>query len=265
MSVDIAANATALFSLSEKIAVVTGAAVGIGRGIAIQLAELGATVAVTARDIGAAQRVVDQIAQIGGSARAFVLDVDDENSVVSAFAQIRTAFGGVDILVNNAGIFPAQSLLESSCAEWDAVQRTNTRGTLLCLREAGKLMRDGGRGGRIINISSMGALRSAVPGRTAYNASKAAVNRLTAEASLELAPYGIQVNAVMPGPTATEKLDRDSEQGATMYGRIARKVPLNRWGTPLDIAGAVAFFASPAASFVTGQALAVCGGAAHTM
>ncbi|MET0378816.1 MAG: SDR family NAD(P)-dependent oxidoreductase [Spongiibacteraceae bacterium] len=261
MSVDVSATLAKLFDLSGKTAVVTGATVGIGRGIALALGQLGVKVVVAARNAVAAESVVAEIAQAGGSALALPLQVDSEESVVALFKQARAALGRIDILVNNAGIFPPNTLLETTGDQWDEVQHSNTRGTFFCIREAGKIMRDDGHGGRIINISSIGGVRSAIGGRTAYNASKAAVNRLTEEAAIELAPHGILVNAVLPGPTATEKLDELDAQGSPLRAAIARKVPLARWGTPDDIAAAVIYLASPAAAFVTGQTLAVDGGA----
>ena len=252
---------TRLFGLAGKIIVVTGASMGIGRGIALRLAELGAHVVVTARKLPAALAVAQEIEERGGLATALALDVDDEDSVLAVFGEIGSRFGGVDVLVNNAGVFPETSLLETTAAAWEAIHRTNACGTFLCLREAAKLMKARGQGGRIVNISSNASIRSSVSGRFAYNASKAAVNRLTQEAALELAPHDILVNAVLPGPVATEKLDLLDAPHPELRDAIARKIPVGRWGTADDIAAAVIYFSSAASSFSTGQTLVVDGGA----
>jgi NAD(P)-dependent dehydrogenase (short-subunit alcohol dehydrogenase family) len=249
-----------LFGLEGKTAVVTGASAGIGREMARLLAEAGATVAVAARNEAAAHGVAAAIESAGGRAFGQRLDVDDEASVIAAMAQAGERLGRIDILVNNAGIFPAGAILSTSGADWDAIQRTNLRGTFLCLREAAKAMKAQGYG-RIINISSNASIRSSVPDRAAYNASKAAVNRLTADAALELAPYGILVNAVLPGPVATEKLEALDAAGSPLRDAVARRVPLGRWGTPEEITAAVIFLAGRGGDFVTGQTVVVDGGA----
>jgi NAD(P)-dependent dehydrogenase (short-subunit alcohol dehydrogenase family) len=250
-----------LFTLEGKVAIVTGASAGIGRAMAALLAQAGASVVVAARNAAAAEEVAAAIVAEGGRAIAVALDVADEASVVRCMAQAAERLGRIDILVNNAGVFPAGAILDTSGADWDAIFHTNLRGSFLCLREAAKAMRDGGQGGRIINISSNASIRSSVPDRAAYNASKAAVNRLTADAALELAPYRILVNAVLPGPVATEKLDAFDAAGSPLRASIAARVPLGRWGSPEEIAAAVIFLAARSGDFITGQTLVVDGGA----
>lgn len=250
-----------LFNLAGQKALVTGASAGIGRAIALNLARAGATVAVAARQLTAAQRVVDEICAEGGQAVAVSGSVDQEASVISMVAAASEQLGGIDILVNNAGIFPVTPILETSAALWDEIQQTNVRGTFLCLREVARTMQARGNGGCIINISSIGGVRSSVPARSCYDASKAAVNRFTAEAALELAPLGIRVNAVLPGPIATEKLEAMGEQGQQLRDKINQQIPLGRWGSPDEIASACIFLASKAGAFVTGQLYAVDGGA----
>jgi NAD(P)-dependent dehydrogenase (short-subunit alcohol dehydrogenase family) len=249
-----------LFGLAGRTAVVTGANTGIGRGIAHTLAAAGARVVVAARNTAAAETVVAEIEDSGGEAIALPVRIDDEASIVALFDAAQAALGRIDILVNNAGVFPETPLLETSGEAWDAIQHINTRGTFLCLREAARRMKAAGSGGSIVNISSIGSIRSPVPGRYAYNASKAAVNRLTEEAAQELAAANIRVNAVLPGPIATEKLDALDAEGSRLRAAVQKKIPLGRWGVPEDIAAAVLYFSSAAGAFVTGQLLVVDGG-----
>jgi NAD(P)-dependent dehydrogenase (short-subunit alcohol dehydrogenase family) len=247
-----------LFGIEGQVAVVTGASSGIGRDIALNLGKLGARVIVAARKASAAESVAAEVVAQGGEAVALPLEVDKEDSVLALFAQVKARFGRVDILVNNAGIFPVTPLLDTTGEEWEAIHRTNARGTFLCLREAAKIMKEVGQGGRIINISSNASIRSSVTGRFAYNASKAAVNRLTQEAAQELAPLNILVNAVLPGPVATENLATLDEK---VQEAVRRKIPMGRWGKPQEIAAAVIYFASRAGDCSVGQPLVVDGGA----
>lgn len=218
-----------LFGLAGKVVVVTGANRGIGRGIALAMASLGATVVAAARNAEAGARLVDEINSSGGRASFMVLELQDEQSVVDAFAALHGQLGAIDILVNNAGIFPATPLLEATGDEWDEMFRINTRGPFLCLREVARTMIAADRQGRIINISSMGSLLPAAPSRIAYNASKAALNRLTQDAAAGLARHGILVNAVLPGPTDTSGSIPRDEQSAKLHAVVAGRIPLRRW------------------------------------
>lgn len=250
-----------LFGLSRKTAVVTGASAGIGEGIAHALARAGARVVVAARNTEAANAVVDAIISEGGDALALPVEIADEASIVQMMQRASEALGHIDILVNNAGVFPPGEILRCTGEEWENIYRVNVRGTFICLREAVSHMRKQGGGGRIINISSNASIRSSVPDRAAYNSSKAAVNRLTQDAALEFAADGILVNAVLPGPIATDKLQSLGEEGVKLYDAVAKRVPLQKWGTPLDIAAAVIYLSSTAGAFITGQTLVVDGGA----
>jgi NAD(P)-dependent dehydrogenase (short-subunit alcohol dehydrogenase family) len=249
-----------LFNLDGKVALVTGANAGIGRSIATALGRAGAQVVVAARNVVAGEAVAEEIRQLGGKAVALPAEMNSEQSIVRLMAETLEHCGALDILVNNAGIFPPYPFLEMSLHQWDEVMEVNLRGPFLCMREAGKIMVAAGGGGRIINISSNASIRSAVPDRAAYNASKAAVNRLTEDAALALAPHRILVNAVLPGPVATERMDRNDPERAAIYHQVASRIPLGAWGEPEDIAAAVLFFASNAGKFITGQTLVVDGG-----
>jgi len=251
---------TELFGLDGKTAVVTGSTRGIGRVIAGQLAKAGARVVVTGRQRAAAEAAADEIEAAGGSALGLPLELRDEGSIQALAADAAAALGRIDILVNNAGIYPAGTLADASPEHWDEVHGVNVRGAFLMLREVAARMQAEGRGGRIVNISSMGSIRPAAPIRFAYNASKAALNRLTEDAASAFAADRIQVNAVLPGPIDTGRRDPTDAAAAKMYEAVLRRVPLGRYGTPYDIAAATIFLCSPASSFVTGQTLVVDGG-----
>jgi NAD(P)-dependent dehydrogenase (short-subunit alcohol dehydrogenase family) len=244
--------------LSGQTAVVTGANRGLGRVMALELAQLGAGVVIAARDAKGGQAVAREIEAAGGKAIRLPFDPDDEAGITALMTGAVEAFGRLDILVNNAGISPMTRLLDTTAEQWDEIHRINLRGAFLCLREAAKVMRRDGRGGRIVNISSMGSIRPAAPTRFAYNASKAALNRLTEDAAAALARDGIRVNAVAPGPTDTG--GGVSELDPKIRDAITRKIPLGHWADPADIAAAVAFLVSPASAFITGQTLVVDGG-----
>jgi len=245
--------------LKGKTAIVTGAGSGIGKVLAKRLAEDGASVVIA--DIRDFDRAAAELAKATG-ARTLGLQVDvaAEGDAGRMAAETMKAFGRIDILVNNAGIYPAGTLADASPEHWDEVHGVNVRGAFLMLREVAARMQAEGRGGRIVNISSMGSIRPAAPIRFAYNASKAALNRLTEDAASAFAADRIQVNAVLPGPIDTGRRDPTDAAAAKMYEAVLRRVPLGRYGTPYDIAAATIFLCSPASSFVTGQTLVVDGG-----
>lgn len=249
-----------MFRLDDKVAVVTGAASGIGQGIAELFARVGAQVIVADINLQAALAVAEGIEGQGGKARAMLVDVSNEANVIEAFDQVIAQFGGLDILVNNAAIFPKRPFLEVETEFWDKLQSINLRGTFLCLREAIKHMKAFG-GGSIVNISSVSSMQAVVYHNATYNASKAGVNALTRTTALEFAADGIRVNAVLPGgvPTAGAKAASLAiEIKGSMLGQ--GRIPLGGMGEPQDIAHAVLFFASPASRYITGQLLAVDGG-----
>ena len=257
--VDSSAILGALFGLDGKVAAVTGAADGMGREIATLLAGSGASVAILDRNSGGAAEVARAIGSRGGGALAIGMDLADEKSIVAAIQEVAQQFGGIDILVNCAGIQNRELLTETSTELWDLVQSINSRGLFVCVREAAKIMRAAGRGGRIINISSMGSIHPIMPGLAAYNASKAAVNALTRSAALELSGDGITVNAVLPGAVATAGAAK--APGPAPSGRVVAGLPpLGRLATPADIAAAVLFLAGSGAGAITGQTLCIDAG-----
>lgn len=246
-------------ALTGKTAIVTGAGRGgrgIGRGIALALAGAGADIAITARtSIADAESVADAVRALGRRALAVRCDVSDATSVEALFDAVKQEFGKVDILVNNAGLTKDGLLLRMSEESWDAVLDANLKGTFLCTRAAAKLMIKQ-RSGRIINITSiMGQVGN--PGQANYSASKAGVIGFTRTVARELGSRGVTVNAVAPGFIDTQMTD--AIQGELRETTL-KKIPLGRLGTPEDIGLAVAFLASEAAGYITGQTLTVDGG-----
>jgi 3-oxoacyl-[acyl-carrier protein] reductase len=243
-----------MINLSGRIAIVTGASRGIGRAIARGLAAQGATVVAAAR-AEHAREVVDQIAAAGGQAHAASVDVTDRESVERLVAGTLERSGRVDILVNNAGIARDQLLLRLKPEDWDAVLATNLTALFTCAQAVIKPMIKQ-RAGRIISISSVVG-QSGNAGQANYAASKAGIIGFSKALALEVASRGITVNVVAPGLIDTD-MTRALTGGA--HETWASKIPLGRLGTPEDIAGAVCFLASDAASYITGQVLAVNGG-----
>jgi 3-oxoacyl-[acyl-carrier protein] reductase len=243
-------------SLVGRKAFVTGAAAGIGQAIARHLARAGAHVALADRD---AERVTAAAAELCGPqvrAEAVVVDLADHEAVEPAIEAAAKAMGGLDILVNNAGIALQKPVLDTTVEDFQRIFAVNLFGLFGALRAAGRLMRAAGTRGRIVNVASVAGLRGSM-GRAAYGASKAAVLNLTQVAAVELAPYGITVNAIAPGPIETE-LTRQLHAGSRHVWLSA--TPQGRYGTPDDVAEAVLYLAGDAAGFVTGQVLAVDGG-----
>lgn len=249
--------------LSGKVAMVTGGAWGVGRGISLAFAREGALVAIGDTDAAGAEEVVRMIASGGGRAIACRVDVSSAADVEGFLRTTLDAFGHIDILVNNAGIYPTRSVVDMSEEEWDRVINVNLNGTFLCSRAVARVLLTQGRGGRIINVASSAGL-SARPQKAHYCASKAGVILFTKALALELAEYGITVNSVCPGLVVTEKkaelLRRDPEEMRRHELKVSR-IPMGRTSTPEDVARVVVFLASEDAAYVTGQHLAVDGGA----
>jgi NAD(P)-dependent dehydrogenase (short-subunit alcohol dehydrogenase family) len=255
-----------LFRLQEKTAVVTGAGRGIGKGVAELFASAGANVVIADILGDQAEAVAAEIRGDGGKALAVTVDIAEEASVKRLYEVARQQFGSVDILIHCAAIFPKHPLLDITVEQWDRIHAVNTRGTMLVMREAIRHMKAGGRGGAIVNISSVSGEREVVFHNAAYGASKAATTNLTRVAALEFAADNIRVNAVLPGGTATEGAKEASDNmkkaGMELKGPMTQpgRIPLGAMGTPDDIAAACLFLASPAARYITGQSLAVDGG-----
>lgn len=242
-------------SLANKVAIVTGASRGIGRAIALKLAREGADVVVTATTLESARNTALEIESLGRKALPLSVDVADATAVTAMFSAAVEAFGKVDILVNNAGITKDGLLLRMKDADWDAVIDVNLKGTFNCIREAAKLMTKA-RSGRIVNISSVvGEMGNA--GQINYSASKAGMIGLTKSAARELAKRGVTVNAVTPGFIETDMTAVLSEK---VREDLLQQIPLERLGSPDDIANAVFFLVSPMGDYITGHVLSVNGG-----
>jgi 3-oxoacyl-[acyl-carrier protein] reductase len=242
-------------TLSGRVALVTGASQGIGRACALRLAQSGATIALAARNQEKLNQLTSEIEAAGGKAAAFILDVGDEEQVKSTFKAVIGQFGKVDILVNNAGITRDQLVMRMKRADWDAVLNTNLTSAYLCTQQAISSMLKQ-RWGRIINITSIfGQMGQA--GQANYAASKAGLIGLTMAIAREVGSRNITCNAVAPGfieTAMTSGLAEDFKQNAV------KMIPLGRVGSPDDVAEAVAFLASEAASYITGHVLNVNGG-----
>ncbi|TAY23003.1 SDR family oxidoreductase [Rhizobium ruizarguesonis] len=242
-------------SNENKVALVTGASRGIGAAVAERLARDGFTVVISySGNAAPAEELAEKIEQAGGKALTAKADVGDVEAVRRMFDAAETAFGGVDVLVNNAGIMMLSSLAEADDVNFDRQISVNLKGTFNTLREAAKRLRDGGR---VINFStSVVGLKLETYG--VYAATKAAVETLTAIMAKEMRGRNITVNAIAPGPVATDLfLNGKSDE---LVARMAKMNPLERLGTPDDIAAAVAFLAGPDGGWINGQTLRANGG-----
>ena len=239
--------------LDGKWALVTGAAKGIGRGIAVELAQAGCNIIVNDySDQQGADETAAMVRETGRSSYVVLADVSTGESADTLFAAIKT----LDILVNNAGVQTWKALVDVEESEWDRVIATNLKGCFLCSQRAARLMRDSGRGGRIINIGS-GCNRVGFPRLIAYTASKGGIETFTKVSAAELGKYGITVNCVAPGAIETERTKLEAGDYATTW---AAATPMGRVGNPQDVGRAVVFLSSPQADFISGQTLGVDGG-----
>lgn len=247
-----------LFSLEGKVALVTGGGSGIGCGVAMRLAELGADVALSDLNVAQAERVVKIVEDAGARGLAIQGDVSNEADAKGMVDKTVADLGRIDILVNNAGIYPTNPIAEMPVEEWDQVFAVNVRGAMLCTREAARAMRTSGKGGSIVNISSIESMHPTFVGLGHYAASKGAINMLTKSAALEFAPDRITINAVCPGGIETE--GTQDAFGDGLKDQLEERIPLGRVGRPEEIGGVVAFLSSEAGSYITGATLVVDGG-----
>lgn len=247
--------------LSGRVAVVTGAARGIGAGIAEALAADGATVAAVDLEESACADTVERIGAAGGKAIAIGADVTDADSVERAFTRVADELGSVGVLVNNAGITKDNMLFKMSEQDWDAVMGVHLRGAFLCSRAAQKQMVQQ-KWGKIVNLSSVSALGNR--GQANYSTAKAGIQGFTKTLAIELGPFGINVNAIAPGFIVSEMTAATAERIGMSFDEMQQKTaedtPVRRVGHPADIANAVSFLVDEKSSFVTGQTLYVDGG-----
>jgi 3-oxoacyl-[acyl-carrier protein] reductase len=244
-----------MFSLKEKVGLVTGASQGIGRAIALALAASGAKVALAARNTEKLASLAEEIAKSGGEALAIQMDVADAVQIKSGFQQTLAKFGRIDILVNNAAITRDTLALRMKLEDWDAVLRTNLTGAHLCIQQAlGAMLKQ--RSGRIINITSVVA-ETGNAGQANYVASKAGLIGLTRAIAIEVASRSITVNAIAPGFIETPMTDPLSPE---LKEKMKSMIPLGRFGADKEIAAAVVFLASDEAAYITGHVLDVNGG-----
>jgi 2-deoxy-D-gluconate 3-dehydrogenase len=252
-----------LFDLSGKVAIVTGAAQGIGKGIALRLADAGARIIIADVNLEAAQKTAAEMKKDGFNAEAVQADISKVADAEKMVKETITAFGDMHILVNNVGIYPSTKTIDMTEDFWDKTLDLNLKGTMFVSQAAARVMRDKGHGGRIINIASIAAFQYEAT-RAPYSISKAGVVMLTKALAKEWASAGILVNAIAPGAIVPSEVlanikNMTAEQRAGMEPFISR-IPVGRMGEPDDIAKVVLFLASEASSYITGHTIVVDGG-----
>lgn len=241
----------------QRVAVVTGGAMGIGGESVAQLAQNGHHVVIADRDTTAALQTADHLTQQGYSVSTVEIDVGKSASITAAFASVQKQFGRCDVLVNSAGVAKVYPFLDYPLDHFEQTMNINVTGTLLCSQHAARMMVEQ-KWGRIINIASVAGMRAVGTGRTAYGTSKGAVIALTRQMAVELAEHGITANAVSPGPVDTPFTRvLHTEKFKQEYSSA---IPMNRYGTVSEIAAVVAFLASDQASYITGISMPVDGG-----
>jgi NAD(P)-dependent dehydrogenase (short-subunit alcohol dehydrogenase family) len=254
-----------LVSLEARVAVVTGATNGTGAGIAVRLAQAGATVVITDRDAGTATDAARSMAAHGLSIHGFELDVREERAFAELASGVAHEHGPIGIWVNNAGIYPGSAFLDMTASEWDEVLDHNLRSAFLGSRTAAQQMVQAGRGGVIVNVGSTASFRAPSAGMSHYVSSKFGLRGLTQALAVELGPHQIRVLGVAPTFTETEgtrarRADLDDDAYRRFIDKVGATKPLRRVGVPDDVARVVLFCASDLSSFMTGATLPVDGG-----
>ncbi len=244
------------FDLTGKVAVITGASEGIGRDMAVGLAEAGVDVIICSRREEELLAVKKSVEKTGRSAETYVLDLQQVKEIAGLRSFIKTKTDRVDILINNAGHAVTKPAWDVSENDWDAMVDTGFKGLFFCCQAVGSIMREHGYG-KIINLGSTFS-KSIVPGRSVYAGIKAGIDHLTEALAMEWAPHGIRVNAL--APTAVNTPSRQVVLQGPMLAKVLSRIPLGRLATPDDLMGAVIYLSSAASDFVTGQTLFVDGG-----
>jgi NAD(P)-dependent dehydrogenase (short-subunit alcohol dehydrogenase family) len=258
-----------MMRLQDKVVAITGAGRGIGAAIARAMAGEGAQVFVTDMNLAQAESVAAEINNAGGKAAALPLDVTEPEQAAAVIAQVAAQAGTLDIWVNNAGVSTMNRFVDLTLHDWDFNMNINARGAFICGQAAARWFIANDKPGRILNVASMAGKRGAAPFLAHYVASKFAVVGLTQAMAAELAPYGILVNAVCPGYVRTSMQERELGWEAELRGMTTDEVaqlyikdtPLGRLEEPEDVAKIMVFLASDDASFMTGQAINITGGA----
>ena len=253
------------FSVNGLNTIVTGGAMGIGKGIAQRFAEGGANVVIADLDEPAARQTAASFERYPGTVIAQQVDVSKADGAAAVVERCVAEFGSLDVLVNNAGVYPITPVMEMSEEFFDRVIAINLKGLVLMSQAAGRQFIRQGKGGRIVNIGSIDSIHPSSVGLAAYDASKGGVLMFSKNLALEMAPHGVTVNVIAPGGINTEGTSASlkgvsAEQMETMMVQFARMIPLGHMGAPDDIAGPAVFLASPAARYMTGSLVVVDGG-----